>query len=164
MDDVRDADAPWRCQPLEPGRHVDAIAVDVVAIDDHVAEVDPDPELDAVLRLEVRVVQGDALLHLDRALDGVNHARELDQRAVARELDRPAAALGDLGIDEVLAKRLEPGVRACLVLAHQPTVTDHIGGEDRGELAFELLRSHRWALSGATCAQFAGAGRIMYQE
>ena len=45
--------------------------------------------------------------------------------------------------------------RACvpaLVLAHQPTVADHIGGENRGELAVELLRSHRRGFLGATCA------------
>ena len=107
-----------RCRPrqaapaLEPRRDVDAIAVDVVAVDDHVAEVDADPELDAVRRLEVRVVLGDAPLHLDRALDSVDHARELDQRAVAGELDDAAAMLGDPGLDEVLAQRLEPGVRA----------------------------------------------------
>jgi hypothetical protein len=37
MDDVRDADAARRGEALEPRRDVDAIAVDVVAVDDHVA-------------------------------------------------------------------------------------------------------------------------------
>ena len=128
MDDVRDADAAGRGQPLEPRRDVDAIAVDVVAVDDHVAEVDADPELDAELRLDVGVVLGDAPLDLDRTLDGVDHARELDQGAVARKLDHPAAALGDLGLNEFLAQCFEPGVRAGFVLAHQPTVADHVGG------------------------------------
>jgi hypothetical protein len=77
-------------------------------------------------------------------------ASELDQRAVACQLDDAAAMLGDLGLDDLLAQCFEPGVRAGLVLAHEPTVADHVGGEDRGELAFELLRSHRRGSLGAT--------------
>jgi hypothetical protein len=35
-------------QGLDPGRHVDAVAVDVGPVDHHVAEVDPDPVADAL--------------------------------------------------------------------------------------------------------------------
>jgi hypothetical protein len=41
-------------------------------------------------------------------------------------------------------------VRAGLIFAHQPTVADDVGGEDRGELALELLRSHWRSSLGAT--------------
>src|SRR5207248_5394782 len=33
---------------FEPCGDVDAVAVDVVAVDDHIAEIDPDPEFDAL--------------------------------------------------------------------------------------------------------------------
>ena len=120
MNNVRDADATrWR-QALEPRRDVDALAVDVVVVGDHVAEVDADPELDALCRLEVGVVLGDAPLDLDRTPHRVDDARELDQRAVARELHHTAAVLGDPGLDELFAQGLEPGVRARFVGFHQP--------------------------------------------
>ena len=89
------------------------------------------------VRLEVGVVLGDAPLDLDRTPHRVDDARELDQRAVARELDDTAAVLGDPRLDELLAQRLEPGVRARLVGFHQPAVTDHVGGQDRGQPAFD---------------------------
>ena len=142
MNHIRDADAARPSQTFQPRCDIDAIAVDVVAIDDHIAEVDADPELDAVLGLEVRVVYGDALLNLDRAPHRIDHARKLDQDTITRKLDDAAAMLCDLGFDEVLVQGPKMGVRAGFVRAHQPTVADHVGGEDRGELAFELLRSH----------------------
>jgi hypothetical protein len=90
------------------------------------------------------------LLNLDRAPHRVDHARELDQNSIPGKLDDAAAMLRDLGFDQVLAQGLEPGVCAGFVLAHQPTVTNHVGREDRGELAFELLRSHWRSSLGAT--------------
>ena len=51
----------------------------------------------------------------DRAFDRIDHARELDQRAVAHELDHPAVVLGDQRLDELLAQRLQARVRARLV-------------------------------------------------
>ena len=44
-----DADRARRRQRLEPGRDIDTVAVDVAVIDQHVAIVDADPELDTVL-------------------------------------------------------------------------------------------------------------------
>ena len=40
-------------------------------------------------------------------------------------------------IDELLAQRLEAFERAFLVRPHQPRIPRHIGGEDRGEFAFD---------------------------
>jgi hypothetical protein len=103
MDDVRDADAAGRGEALESHRDVDAIAVDIVVVNDHIAKVDADPDLDAVPRLEAGIVLGDVPLDLDRAVDGVDDAGELDQGAIAGELDNAAAMIGDLGFGDVLA-------------------------------------------------------------
>ena len=43
---TRDDDAVRFAEALQPGGDIDAIAVDVVAIDDDVAEIDADPERD----------------------------------------------------------------------------------------------------------------------
>jgi hypothetical protein len=43
--------------------------------------------------------------------------------------------LGDLRIEKLAAQRFEAFVRAFLVRSHQPRITCHVGGEDRGETA-----------------------------
>ena len=68
--------------------------------------------------------------------DRVDHARELDQHAVARELDDAALVLGDLAVCHLAPMRLERGQRPGLVVAHQPAVADHVGGKDRGQSSF----------------------------
>ena len=55
------------------------------------------------------------LLHLDRAAHRIDDAGKLDQQAVAGGLDDAAAVLGDLGVDELGADRLQRGERAFLV-------------------------------------------------
>ena len=49
VDGLRDADRAGLGERLEPGGDVDAIAKDVVAVDDHVAEIDADPQLEPAL-------------------------------------------------------------------------------------------------------------------
>ena len=75
------------------------------------------------------------VLDRGRALDRIDHARELDQHAIAHQLDDAAVVLGDLRLDEVLAQRLEARVRARLVGRHQPAVADDVRSQDRGEPA-----------------------------
>ena len=105
---------------LEAGGDVHPVAVDVLALDDHVAEVDADPEADALGLGHARLPLGHAALDRDRARDGVDDAGELAERAVAHELDDAAAVLGDERLDELPAVRLEARERAGLVALHQP--------------------------------------------
>ena len=44
--------------------------------------------------------------------------------------------LGDLGVDEFLAMRVERRERRRLIDAHEPAVADHIGGQNSGQTAF----------------------------
>ena len=46
----RQADAAGLGNALQPPPHVDAVAEDVMGADDHVADIDPDPEQDALIR------------------------------------------------------------------------------------------------------------------
>ena len=71
----------------------------------------------------------------------VDSACELDQGTIAGELDYPTAVLGDPGLDQCLAHSLEPGVRAGPPSPISRCI-QHVGGEDRGELAFEFLPGH----------------------
>jgi hypothetical protein len=79
-----------------------------------------------------------ATAHCDR----VDGAWELDQRAVACELDDAAPVLGDERLDELLAYRLQARDRAGLVGAHEPAVADHVRGQNRRQLAFNARCGH----------------------
>jgi len=114
---------------LQTRRDVDAVAIDVVAFDDNVAQVDADSKDDALVFVGRRVALGHALLHRDRTGDSVDDAWELDQGAVTHQLDDPPAVPGDQGIDEFGAVRLKRGKRARLIFFHEARVTDHIGGK-----------------------------------
>ena len=96
-----DADAAGGRQLLQAGRDVDAVAEDVAVLDDHVAEVDADPELDPARRRNVRVAPRHSSLDFGGALHGVGDALEFHQHAVAGGLDDAALVLGDGGIEEL---------------------------------------------------------------
>src|SRR3984957_4398627 len=84
---------------LQAGGDVHAVAEDVVAFDDDVANVDPDAEDDAV-RLGDDSIAGDhAALDHDRTTDGVDDAREFDERPIAGGLDDAAVVSRDRWVD-----------------------------------------------------------------
>ena len=126
---------PGSAKSFEPGRDVDAVAKDVAILDDDVALVDADAELDAALRWQRGIAFGHCRLHFGRASERVDDAGKLDQQAVAGGLDDAALMVGDLGIDQIAAERLEPAERPFFIGLDQPRIAGHIGGEDRGETA-----------------------------
>ena len=84
-----------------------------------------------LLRRHSGVALDHAVLHLDRAAHGVDHAAKLDEDAVAGALDDAAMMGGDGGIDQVAAQTPEPRQRTVLVGAGEPAVADHVGDQDR---------------------------------
>ena len=141
--DVRgDADAAGLGQPLEPRRHIHAVAVDVASLDDHLADVDPEAEIDALSGGGAGIALCHAALYLERAADRIHYARELGEKAVARGLDDAPAMLADLGFDELPKMALEPGVGALLVRSHQPGVARHVGGQHGRKLSRGSVERH----------------------
>jgi hypothetical protein len=94
-----------------------AVAIEVIAFDDHVAEIDADAQLDAALRRDAGVSLEHRLLHRDRAAHRIDDAGKFHQHAVAGGLDDPATVLGYLRIEELAAQRFEAFERAFLVRA-----------------------------------------------
>jgi hypothetical protein len=113
---------------FEPRGDVHAVAVDrPIAFLDHVAEIDADAEQHPVLLIKGLVGGGEHVLHLDRALDGFDHALELGENAVARGVDQAAGVRFDTVLEN--APRLfERGNRRPLVIRHQPRIAYHIRG------------------------------------
>jgi len=113
----------------------DAVAEDVVVLDDDVADIDADAKANALALVDVGIAVFHALLHHDGAAHRIDDRGELDQEAVARSLDNMALVLGDQRIDQLPAMGLERGERPFLVGAHQARVSRHVRGEDGGEPA-----------------------------
>jgi hypothetical protein len=74
-------------------------------------------------------------LHFNRATHSVDHAAELDQRAVAGQLDDAPVIQGDGGVDDVAAQRTKSGERTILVHACEAAVADHVGSQDRSKFS-----------------------------
>ena len=144
---ARDADAARLGKHLEARRDIDAVAENIVVLDDHVAEIDADAELNPPRRRNVGIAPRHPALDLGRAQHRISDALELDQHAIAGCLDDAAAVLGDGGIDELKPMGLETRERPRLVDLHQPAVADHVGGEDCCESSLGSGRFHfppRW--------------------
>jgi len=71
---------------------------------------------------------------LDAAADSVDHAAELDDRAVAGALDDAAAMGGDRRVDEVAAEPSQTRERTILVGAGESAISDDVRNQDCGEL------------------------------
>jgi hypothetical protein len=123
-------------------RHVDTIAVDIVAVADDVADVDADTEFDAPVSWHFDIAIGHGALNIDGAADGVDHADELHEHPVSGRLDDAATVLGDLGVDQFLAMRLKLAQRAFLIGAHQPTVAGDVASEYRSQSAVNAVFRH----------------------
>jgi hypothetical protein len=74
-------------QAFKAHRDIDAIAEDVAILDDDVACVDADAQLDAVVGGHTGVALGHLALHLDGTARGMHHTAQLDQQPIAGDLD-----------------------------------------------------------------------------
>ena len=140
--DARNHDAAGIGERLQPGRHVDAVAVNIVPVDYDVADVDADAEFNALVRRHFGVALDHSALNVDGAADGIDHADELHEHPVAGRLDDPAPVLGDLGVDQFLAMRLELAQRAFLIDAHQPAVAGNVARPNRRKSAVDTVFRH----------------------
>ena len=114
---MRDADAARLCEFLQPRRDVDAVAKNVVAVDDHIAEIDADAQLQPPRR-RYRLVEHDgSLLYRNSAIERIDNAGEIGEQAVAGGADNAPAVICNQRIDSPphFGERL---VGPALVLLH----------------------------------------------
>src|SRR5258708_13925774 len=87
VDRLRDADPVRLRQSFEPRGDIDAVAVDVLGLGNHVAEVDADAQTDALVLYDIEIAAAHRALHLDRAGHRRHPAAELHQPPLPRLLD-----------------------------------------------------------------------------
>ena len=137
LDDGGHADAPRRTQGFEPGRDVDAVAEHVDAVAQHVARMDTDAKHDPLGLRDGRHRRLHLLLKVDGKQNRVDRARELEQKPVAGRLDQPPPIDGGDRRDAGSLDGLHLPQGADLVGLHHTAVADHVGRQDRRELAVE---------------------------
>jgi hypothetical protein len=140
---LRYADATWFRQSLETCRHVHPIAVDFIAIDDHLAEIDADAKLHLPVLGKIRVLVLECMLDLGRARQCLADSREVGKNRIASVINDDAI-MGLNGLGDEIEVGAQPPVGAFLILTGQPTIADDIGIENGGQFVFQLaIGSHR---------------------
>jgi hypothetical protein len=105
---------------LQPRGDIDAIAHEIaVGFLDHIAQMNPDAELDPSLGRQAGVALDHTDLDFDRAALGVDHAVELND-AAAGALDDAPVMPGDRAINQIAAQpRSRDNVRSSSVPARR---------------------------------------------
>ena len=127
---------------LQPRGDVDSVAEQIVAFHHHVAEIDADAEDDAALGRNFGLRRRDLLLQRHGTRYRVHHRAELDDGAVAHQLDDAALVLGQQRVDDFGAKLAYRGQGAGLVTFDEPRITNDIGGQNRRQAPFGRCRFH----------------------
>ena len=133
--DIRNADPVGLGQRFQPGGDVDAVAKDVVRLDNNVADVHADAKADAFVFPDSGITADHAPLHFGRAHHGFDNARELDEHPVAGGFDYPPIVLPDPRLEQLAAMPLEALVGAFLIALHKARVAGHVSGDNCGEAA-----------------------------
>jgi hypothetical protein len=107
--------------------------------DDHIADIDPDPEQDALIRGIVAYGFVDAVLEQHRRPYRIDGAGEFRQQSVAGVLDDAAAVTGDRRRNGVCQQRHHARMRPLFVCVHQTRIAGDVGHENRGQPPFDTL-------------------------
>jgi hypothetical protein len=118
----------------------DTIAMDLAVLDNDVAEVHSHPECDPFFLRCPGIAFDHASLPRNRAGDGLDYPREVDQNAVPGRLDDAPAMFANFGVDQFAPMRLHLRERAFLVGAHEPAVPRDVRGENGGQPALDAFR------------------------
>src|ERR1700691_4756328 len=142
IDDRGDANAAGFGERLEPRGNVDAVAVNVLALNDDIAKVDADAQHNRRRRAARIGRQGGRALYGERTVHGIDHAAELDNGAVADQFYDAPVMGGNGGVEDNLAMPFQGAERAGLVCAHEAGIADHVGSENRRELTVDAFLGH----------------------
>jgi len=101
-DHPRDANSTGLGQRLKACRDIHPVAEDVVFLDDHVAQIDPDAEPDAPILAHFRLAVDHAALDLHGAAYRIDDTWKFREQPVAGVFHGAAMVLCDLRIDQLV--------------------------------------------------------------
>src|SRR4029077_3309827 len=110
------ADRSGRGDTFQSRGDINAIAHQVaVALLDHIAKMNADPELDAALRRKAGVAFDHAILHLAGTAHSVSHATKLHETSVTGALHHASVMYSDGRINQITPERPQTGQCPILV-------------------------------------------------
>jgi len=146
------------CQPFEPGSNIDAVAINVIFLNDNITRIDADAQLQLAVAGGI-IVGSQIALDIYGAIHRVDGAVELNEEAVALAADESTLVQRDSWFDHGFDAIGKPDVCALLVDAHQTAIADDIGEKDRRKLPFEVNAYHSGHLgSPAQSRHFPNSG------
>jgi hypothetical protein len=107
-------------------------------MDDDIARIDADPQFQLTVAVGCVITRGQRALNLDRAIDRVDRAVELDEEAIALASHEPTLVQRHSWLEHGLDTIGEPKVRTFFVGIHQTAVADNIREEDRRQPPLEV--------------------------
>jgi hypothetical protein len=107
-----------------------------------VANVNPHPEFDPLVRRNERIALGHGALNLDGAAQGFHGADEKNKQTVPDRPDDPAMVFSDLRFDQLGVVGVQLSKRAFVINTYQAAITGHIRHQDCHEPAFDVLTGH----------------------
>jgi hypothetical protein len=135
------ADVAAGGQTFQTGGDIHAVAVEPLALDDDVTEIDADSKPHLPGRRQIGVARLKRALNVDGTLDGVDDADKVRQDVVARRVHDAPAVAGDRGADDLAILR-ERADGPQLVLTHETAVAFHVSAQNRGKLALSRALVH----------------------
>jgi hypothetical protein len=138
----RTSDSTRYCQALQPNRKIDAVAVEVITIDDDVAKIYTHSKLETFILRVASIPLGHSSLDFDGTARRIYHAAELDQEAITHHLEDATCMLVDRRIETVppmLPKKIE---RLLFIDFHEAAVSDNISGQDRRQPTLNMFLRH----------------------
>ena len=124
---------------FEPRGDIDSVAKNVAILEDDVALMDADAQLDAAVWRTVATPISYFALDPYRTAERIDDADELDEKPVAGGLDQPAAMRRNRRVDHLGPNEPEPMQRAFLVGTDQARIARDIGRQDRRQPAFSAI-------------------------
>ena len=127
--------------------NVDTVAVDVVALNDHITKIDSDPQYS--LRLAQEFIRQSVVVRCTERTQFTASITLPNSTMVPPPISlNNAAVMGrDRRIENSLPVLLEGRQCARFVGPHQPRITDHVGRKDSRELTVDAIFRHRCAQS-----------------
>jgi len=87
--------------------NIDRVTKDIIAFYDNITDVNADTKFDPFVLRHIYILFGHATLDFVCTSHRINHAGELNERAVTGILDNASAILGDFGIEEDLPESFQ---------------------------------------------------------
>ena len=133
---MRDAHTAWFGDRLQTGGDIHAFPIEVVPLDNDVANIDADPKLHGLCRVTNGIAIADPALEFASAEHRLNRTRELSHDRVSCRAENPSMVIFDDLIDD-RSTRHQGFKGSGLILPHQAGKADYIGGDDRREFSFD---------------------------